>query len=92
MYGRAREYCTRREILYHSIYINRIIVKQLMKLMFVEYHSLTVVILVNIFGLLLMAMLKQIGKMIHAIVFVILVMEAALLLLLATTIIVSQVQ
>ena len=64
-----------------------LLIKQLMKTMFLDYQSLTVVILVSTFELLLVAMEKE--TVISTIVLV-LFMEVTVLLLLETTIIVNQ--
>ena len=67
-----------------------LITKQLMKTMFQDYQSLTVVILVNTFGLLLVAVVRT--TTIFGIVLVLLMEVTVLLLLLGITIIVNQVQ
>ena len=64
------------------------ITEQLMKTMFLDYQSLTVVILVSTFELLLVAMVKE--TVISGIVLVLLMEVTVLLLLLVTAIIVNQ--
>ena len=63
-----------------------LIAEQLMKTMFLDYRSLTVAILVSIFGLLLVAMVKEL--MLYGVALVLVLMHTLLLHLLAVTIII----
>ena len=80
---------TRREILWDSMGHKVTMIEQLMKAMYLDYQSLTVVILVIIFGLMLVVVVKKITLSSTALALS-LIMHYLLFLLLAMTITVNQ--